>query len=278
MCEIHFPKLDEFSNKLCSAIKNSGNERSFVTKWGLKSLSDVYDILNNNIQGGYDSHKHLILSTAPSDSVLTIGPGMGFCVFLLSELYDSVFVAEPDEENCDLIQSISTHYITDKNKSAGDIVNIFNAGLSITDEAIKYWDIKRNQMKKRNVNGSILNFVIKGASELKDIFHNKVSRIYLHKVLSSLSISNSFENIVSEVVFFLKEDGVITWAEPDYIFNDIILVDGQGTITNTLKPLFNNKGINFNMMSYKVQSRFSGNSVVENWDILKAGRLLNEGS
>jgi hypothetical protein len=199
---------------------------------------------------------------------------MGFCVFLLSELYDSVFVAEPDGENCCLIKSISKHYITERNKKANDVVKIFHAGISITDEAVRYWDAKRGQMKKRNIKGSILNFVIKGAGELKDIFHEKVSRIYLHKILSSLSISNSFENIISETILFLKDDGVISWAEPDYIFNDILKVNGQDAITSKLKSLFNNE-IDFNAMNYKVSSRINEKIVVENWTLLKAGRLLD---
>jgi hypothetical protein len=275
--EIKFPELDKFYNKFCSAIYNSGMEQNFMTKWGLKSLADVYDILSNNIQGGYASHKHSILSIPPSGSILTIGPGIGFCVFLLSELYDSVFVIEPDSENCQLINSISKHYRTDKDKLVGDFVQVFHAGISITDEAIEYWNAKRSRMTKSKVGGSILNFVIQGASELKEVFHEEVSSIYLHKVLSSLSISCRFEDIIFEIAPLLEENGAITWAEPDYIFNDILQVDGLDP-TGRLKSLFNNWGLDFNVMNYKVSSKVRGNDFVETWTLLKVRRSLdNEG-
>ena len=274
MCKMKLPDLDKFSDKFFSAIKKSGEEQSFLTKWGIKDLSAVYDILRNNIQGGYNSHKHSILSTMPSCSVLTIGPGMGFCVFLLCELYGSVFVAEPDIENCCIINNISKHYLTESNNKANDVMRIYHAGLSITDEAIRYWNDQRTNMKKRNIKGCILNFVIKGAEELKDIFHDKVSRIYLHKVLSSLSISNSFENVISETALFLKDNGVISWAEPDYIFNDILQVNGQNAMISRLRSLFNNE-IDFNVINYMVSSKINGNTMVENWVLLKAGRLLD---
>jgi len=276
MSEIYFPGLDEYYDKFSDAVKQSGKEREFTLKWGLNDLSDVHDILNNNVQGGYDSHRKSMLATPPGGSVLTIGPGMGFCVFLLSELYDFVYAAEPDKESCALLKAISDHYMLNNKEKAGQRVKILHAGLSITDDAVKYWETKRTLMKKRKVTGSILNFDIKGAVELRDTFHEKVSRIYLHKVLSSLSIACTFEEIVSICSLFLEEEGVMTWSEPEYIFTDILQVESPGTIENKLKAIFNKNNMNFNIINYKV-SNYDGESYLdENWTLIKTWRQGNE--
>ncbi|UCH96076.1 MAG: hypothetical protein JSV88_04280, partial [Candidatus Aminicenantes bacterium] len=212
MNKTYFPKLDIFYDKFCKAVTRSGNERHFLKKWGLDCLSDIYHILSSNIQGGYDSHKQTMLASSINGSVLNLGPGMGFCVFLLTDLFEQVLVAEPDGENCLLLNSIANHYETHKGKKANEIVKVYHAGISITDEAINYWKAKQELMKKRKLKGSILNFSIEGASELRDIFHEKVSRVYLHKVLSSLSISTGFETVISECRLFLKDRGEITWS------------------------------------------------------------------
>lgn len=273
MSEVHFPALDDFYERFRAAIKESGSEQRFLDKWGIRALSDVYDILKNNVQGGYDSHKNLILSTPPSDSILTVGPGMGFCVFLLAELHESVFVAEPDEENCRLIEDLSTHYVTSDGRRGNDAVKVFHAGISITDNAIKYWDLKRSQMKSRNVKGSILNFTISGADDLKSIFDQRVSRIYLHKVLSSLSISSSFENLLMELITLLKKDGTVTWAEPDYIFEDILSVEGLDGNVAMLKPFFAKERVDIDVGSYRVRSTIGGSVSTSTWTLLKARKI-----
>ena len=135
MSAIYFPGLDEFHRNFCSAVTQSGKERDFTKKWGLHRLDDVYPLLSNNIQGGYESHRRTMLAAPVSGPVLNIGPGMGFCVFLLSELFDTVFVAEPDKENCTLLNNIAHHYETRKNKKADEIVTVYHAGLSITHGA-----------------------------------------------------------------------------------------------------------------------------------------------
>lgn len=265
----HFPGLDEFYNKFCTAVSQSGEEQRFLTKWGLNALSDVYNILSNNVQGGYESHRHSMLSIPINGSlcslgsVLSIGPGMGFCGFLLSELYDTVIVAEPDGENCALLEHISDHYITHKNKNAGQSMKILHAGLSITAEAVTYWKTKQQLMKKRHLKGSILNFDIRGAAELGEVFHEKVSRIYLHKVLSSFSISGSFENIVTACASFLADEGVLTWSEPGYIFKDILAsqVGSEETLAHVIKPVFEKNHLELDMMDYQV---------AEEWTLLNA--------
>ena len=272
--EPYFPGLDEFYNKFCSAVSQSGEEQRFLTKWGLNALSDVYNILSNNVQGGYESHKHSMLSIPPLGSVLSIGPGMGFCGFLLSELYDTVIVAEPDGENCALLEHISDHYITHKNKNAGRSMRILHAGLSITDEAVTYWKTKQQLMKKRHLKGSILNFDINGAAELAGVFHEKVSRIYLHKVLSSFSISGSFESIISACASFLADHGVLTWSEPGYIFKDI-LASGESseeTLAHVIKPVFEKNHLELDIMDYRVSNRNNDmeTSLVETWTLLNA--------
>lgn len=270
MNKMYFPGLDEFYSKFSEAVRQSGREKDFLLKWGLDGLDDVYDILINNVQGGYDSHRQSMLSAPPGGSVLTIGPGMGFCVFLLSELYDTVFVAEPDGESCSLLKSISEHYRTHKKQKAGDIVKIHHAGLAISDEAAAYWQTKRQLMKKRNLKGSILNFDIKGAKELRDTFQEKVSRIYLHKVLSSFSIACGFGDIISQCKLFLDEKGVITWSEPGYIFTDILQVEPGDTLENTLKEIFEKNGMDFNITAYDAANYDGDTPLDEQWTLIKA--------
>ncbi|MCP4151752.1 MAG: hypothetical protein GY757_28670, partial [bacterium] len=189
----YFPQLKDFYQRFIEAVKESGQEQPFLKKWGLETLEDVYAILDNNIQGGYDSHKQSMTAAKTGGTVLTVGPGMGLCAFLLTEQFDNVYVAEPDGENCALLQTIAQKFTTSKNRPAENIMNTLHAGLSITQDAVDYWEAKVALMKERNMKGSILNFDIKGAAELKNTFHEKVARIYLHKVLSSLSIASTFE-------------------------------------------------------------------------------------
>jgi hypothetical protein len=276
MGKTYFPGLDEFYDKLSKAVTQSGIEQDFIKKWGLERLADVYDILSNNVQGGYNSHKHTMLSASTGDSVLNIGPGMGFCVFLLSELFDTVLVAEPDRENCSLLNSIANHYETHKDKTANEIVNIHHAGISITDEAINYWNTKQELMKKRKLKGSILNFSIEGASELRDILHEKVSRVYLHKVLSSLSISTGFETIISKSRLFLKEQGTITWSEPGYIFRDILQLEEQDPMDQVLKPVMEKNHLEFEISSYRLSNNTGETTLEEDWALIKIRRQRHE--
>jgi hypothetical protein len=277
MNKTYFPQLDEFYDKFSKAVTQSGIEQDFIKKWGLERLSDIYDILNNNVQGGYDSHKHTILSTSTGDSVLNVGPGMGFCVFLLTELFDHVLVAEPDKENCSLLRGIAKHYKTHSHKNANEIIKIFHAGIAITDEAVNYWNTKQELMKKRKLKGSILNFSIRGASQLKDILKEKVSRVYLHKVLSSLSISTGFETIISECRLFLKEGGEITWSEPHYIFDDILQLNGKQSLNQALKLIFEKNDMHFHIKNYQLTNKSeettSGN--IERWTLIRAALKTN---
>jgi len=272
MNKTYFPKLDEFYDKMSKAVIQSGIEPEFIKKWGLEQLADIYDILNNNVQGGYDSHKHTMLSTSTGGSVLNVGPGMGFCVFLLSELFNTVLVAEPDKENCALLASIARHYETHSHKNAHEIVKIYHAGIAITAEAVNYWNTKQELMKKRKLKGSILNFSIQGAGELRDLLHEKVSRVYLHKVLSSLSISTDFETIVSQCRLFLKEEGEITWSEPQYIFDDILQLNGKYTLNQAIKPIFEKNHMHFHLENYQLTNKNEETTPanIENWTLIKA--------
>jgi hypothetical protein len=272
MNKTYFPALDEFYDKFTNAVTQSGIEQNFIKKWGLERLADVYDILNNNVQGGYASHKHTMLSASTGDSVLNVGPGMGFCVFLLTELFERVPVAEPDMENCALLASIANHYVTHKGKNAHEIVKVYHAGIAITQEAVNYWNTKQELMKKRNLKGSILNFSIQGAGQLKDFLEEKVSRVYLHKVLSSLSISTNFETVISECRLFLKEGGEITWSEPQYIFDDILQLNGKQSLNRVLKPIFEKNNLHFQIENYQLTNKSEettpGN--IESWTLIKA--------
>ncbi len=278
MNEIKFPEMDEFYDRFCTAVRESGAEQEFLTKWGQENLSDVYAILSNNVQGGYDSHKQSMLAGPTGGSVLNIGPGMGFCVFLLSGLYDSVFVAEPDGESCSLIEQVTAHFPVSGDRKASDVVTVFHGGLSISDDAVKYWDMKQQLMKKRKLKGSILNFDIKGARELGEVFDGKVSRIYLHKVLSSLSIAGRFENIIAQCVSFLEAGGVLTWSEPRYIFEDILSTENEGDNTNDLQgiltPVFDKLNMAFEIIDYMVSNtdRDTETVIEEKWTLIKITR------
>ena len=272
MNEVYFPGLEEFYDRFVHAVKGSGKERDFILKWGLQALPEVHDILSNNVQGGYDSHRQSMLAVPVGGSVLTIGPGMGFCVFLLSEIYDFVFTAEPDEESCVLLEAISEHYITNKNRKASETVKIYHAGINITGDAVNYWETKRRLMKKRNVKGSILNFDIKGAGELRDTFREKVSRVYLHKVLSSLSIACTFEDVIAEITLLLDGKGVITWSEPSYIFTDILQVEPPDRIESKLKSIFDKHNMNVDIVEYEVSNRDGESSLTEKWTLIKVWR------
>jgi hypothetical protein len=272
MNEFYFPELDEFYDRFCRAVQDSGMEGRFLEKWGLDSLSAAYDMLQNNVQGGYDSHRQTMLAASTGGSVLNIGPGLGFCVFLLSELFDSVLVAEPDGENCVLLERIAGFYRTRQGRCAGDIVEIFHAGLSITPEAVDYWNTKQALLHKRRRTGSILNFTIDGARELKEVLEKKVSRIYLHKVLSSLTISTTCEDVISQCRDFLGSNGEITWSEPEYIFNDILNIDGHREIHTVLESLFGRNNLNVKVQDYQVANGGSRPALEENWTLVKAWR------
>lgn len=276
MNETYFPALDEFFRKFCTAVKESGKEEEFLEKWGLDTLEDAFTILGNNVQGGYDSHKQSMLAVPIQGSVLSIGPGMGFCVFFLSELYDAVFAAEPDGENCALLQSVARHYQTHKGAKAGDIVQIFHAGIGISPEAIRYWDTRHQLMKQKKLKGSILNFDIRGAGELRNTFQERVSRVYLHKVLSSLSISTSFKRVVSHCAAFLAPAGTMTWSEPEYIFNDILQPGSRDALAGTVKPIFDHNNLDFDLLNYQLANRDRDTSLVETWTLIKVWRKKNE--
>jgi len=272
---MNFPSANDFYDRFCKAVVRSGREQDFLNKWGLGSLDDVHEILNNNVQGGYASHKESIMSGNVSGSVLTIGPGMGFCVFLLSEMYDHVYAAEPDGENCSILRSITPHYITGNNKAAGDISEIYHAGIAITEEAIKYWDMKQQLMKKRHLKGSILNFDIHNAQELGQIFSHRVSRVYLHKVISSFSIATSFEHIITQAREFLLPMCDITWSEPGYIFADILGFENDNTGRNMLqniKPVFDKLNMSVDVIPYLVFNGEGENRLEETWMLIKARR------
>jgi hypothetical protein len=183
-------------------------------------------------------------------------------------------VAEPDGENCDLLARISGHHLTGKGRKASETVNFLHAGLSITDEAVKYWEMKRMLMKKRNLKGSILNFDIKDAGELGEVFHLGTDRVYLHKVLSSFSIAGSFENIITQCASFLKEKGVITWSEPEYIFSDILQVERGDTLVNRIKPVFDKNNITVEVVNYDVSNTGDGMDIplVETWTLVNGRR------
>jgi hypothetical protein len=276
MNEFYFPELDEFYERFCRAVQDSGIEGRFLEKWGLDSLSAGHDMLQNNVQGGYDSHRQTMLSASTGGSVLNIGPGLGFCVFLLAELYDTVYVAEPDRENGLLLGAIAARYRTHRGEGAGEVVQIFHAGMGITGEAVRYWQSKSALMKKRNLTGSILNFDISGARELTDVFRERVCRIYLHKVLSSLSISSTFENIIAQCRLFLRDGGILTWSEPEYIFADILAVGGENGLEQVLKSICANHRLAMEIDRYRLASGEPGTAPEENWTLIKARRLNNE--
>ncbi|MCP5047961.1 MAG: hypothetical protein GY940_12365 [bacterium] len=271
---VNFPPIKEFYEKFCGAVKESGGEQRFVTKWGLEKLSEVYGILENNVQGGYDSHKQSMLTNRNGawDSVLTIGPGMGFCGFLLSELYDSVYIAEPDGDNCELLQGIASQYRSGGNKAGDDHIQVLHAGLAITDEAIKYWQAKRKMMEKRKLKGGILNFNINEATQLREVFDRPVSRIYLHKVLSSFSIAGSFDRIIGECAALLSPGGIITWSEPEYIFTDILMATAEDPLNSRIKPAFDNVGMEFQYTEYEVSNAVAQDETPlrEKWTLIQA--------
>lgn len=275
MNEIYFPGLNEFYQRYCAALSESGCESDYLDKWGLETQTDIFKIMENNVQGGFESHKYSMLSGFHGGSILNIGPGMGYCVFLLSELYDRVYVAEPDGENCSLLKSMAACYRTHRGRKGNEIIEIINGGIGITDEAVRYWETKSALMKKRNLKGSILNFNIRGSAELKNIFHEKVSRIYLHKVLSSLSIAFTFENITSECILFLDDKGEITWSEPEYIFTDILGIVPDQQLSRVLEPVLDPCGLSFDIQNYELSSGEQGDTTVEQWIFLKAWRKNN---
>ncbi|MCU0288448.1 MAG: hypothetical protein MUF15_18885, partial [Acidobacteria bacterium] len=95
-------------------------------------------------------------------------------------------------------------------------------------------------------------------------------RVYFHKVLSSLSIANSFENIITQCTGFLAEESEITWSEPGYIFDD--LLDAGGQLENIITPIFAKNNLQANLLNYEVSNRAenSGACLVEKWTLIKA--------
>ena len=271
MPNTYFPTLDEFYGKFYEAVVTSGKEPEFTKKWGLETLADIYDILNNNVQGGIASHRRTMLAAPTAGTVLNIGPGMGFCVFLLAELFDRVLVTEPDSENCAILERIANHYPTRRGNPAHETVKLYQAGISITEEAVNYWNMKRTLMKKRNLKGSILNFTVEGAAELRDVLGEKVNRVYLHKVLSSLSISNTFENIITQAREFLEPGGVITWSEPGYVFEDLLPLEGE-SLESYLTPVCTENRLQFQVENYILSRQEGANDPAagENWTLIKA--------
>jgi len=267
-----FPTQDEFFQGFCRAVKESGQEEAFCAKWGLDNLDQAYHILNDNVQGGFLSHKHTILSARTGGSVLNVGPGMGFCVFILAHLFDRVIVAEPDGQNCAILEKIASAYQVDQGKSAAGKIRIIHGGLSINPNAVKYWQRKQELMKKRKMKGSILNFSIEGAGDLPSLLTEKVQRVYLHKVLSSLSIAGSFDHIIGQCLSFMAQEGQLTWSEPGYIFRDILAVEESIPMEQALKPLFKELQITSEIEHYKLSNKVRGENLEENWMLIKAWR------
>lgn len=230
------PELEIFCEKLKNSIKASGSSDAYTQKWGMGSLDEIFTILDNNYQGGYASHKCAILSTETGSSVLDVGPGMGYCVFMLAEIYDQVFVAEPDADNCKLIEKIASKYVTEDGRPASEIVNCINAGINITDEAVKYWELKRKMLSRNGSSGGILNYTVKGAQELEDVFQLKVDRIYLHKVMSSLSISNNIQKVIDTLMSkYISQGGTLSWTEPAYIFSQFFEEENMEVISKKIE-------------------------------------------
>ena len=215
------PNLERFCSKVSSAIRGAGVESRFLSKWGLADLDELGGLLRNNVQGGYESYVRSILATPATSTVLSVGPGMGLAELLLAEIHPAVFVAEPDADNCELIRQVSGHYVTERGAHSGDILTLLHAGLAITEGAIRHWNEKRDALRRRGARGSILNFSVDTTRELRDALSQAVDRVYLHKVLSSLSVATTFQKSLGEIASFLSRGGVATWAEPEYIFREI---------------------------------------------------------
>jgi len=271
-----FPTMDEFFSRFVTAIRRSGQERVFLDKWGLNRLADAGDILSEQVQGGYESHEQTIFSGRTDGSILNLGPGMGFCVFLLAEVFPRVWVAEPDGENCLILEKIAGAYLTGSRQLAGDIVRVLHAGLCITPEAVKYWTTKQESMKKRHLKGSILNFNIAGAQELSTVLPEPVDRLYLHKVLSSLSIAASFPQLLDIGRSFLSGGGELTWSEPGYIFRDILQLNETIDMNEAFKPVFDPVGLDFELHTYTLKSPSPGREAQEEWLMIRAWRQQHE--
>jgi hypothetical protein len=267
-----FPAMEEFSRRFSTAVERSGKKQEYLEKWGLGSVDEGLDLFRRNVQGGYDSHRHAMLSAPVEGTVLNIGPGMGFCVFLLAELFPSVMVAEPDAGNCRLLESIAGHYITGGGTVAADSVQVIHAGFAITAEATQYWQAKQELLKRRNRQGSILNFDISGAAELPAVLRSQADRIYFHKVLSSFSISNSFGDVLNQAAGCLSPKGVITWAEPDYIFSDIVAGGEDGQLQPAIQQAMERSGLDFKTELYPVTETASQPPVREHWTLIEAWR------
>lgn len=272
MPDNHFPAMEDFGRRFSTAVERSGKKKEYLEKWGLGSVDEGLELFRRNVQGGYDSHKHAMLSAPVEGTALNIGPGMGFCVFLLAELFRSVMVAEPDSGNCRLLESIAKHYITAAGTAAAENVQVIHAGFAITEEAAKYWEAKQELLKKRNRRGSILNFDIRGAAELTTVSRARADRIYFHKVLSSFSISNSFGDVLNQAAGCLSPKGVITWAEPDYIFSDIVAGGEEHQLQPAIKHAMGSCGLEFKTELYPVTETASQPPVTEHWTLIEAWR------
>ena len=117
-----------------------------------------------------------------------------------------------------------------------------------------------------------MNFTIQGAGELKNNLEEKVNRVYLHKVLSSLSIAAPFEVIISEIRGFLGEGGEITWSEPGYVFEDILQVEESNTLEDVLQPVFEKNRLQICLKRYQLagEDKENGRTNRETWILIKA--------
>ena len=268
----HFPAMETFGRRFSAAVERSGIKKNYLEKWGLGSVADGLELFRRNVQGGYDSHYHAMTSANTDGVVLNIGPGMGFCVFLLAELFPRVMVAEPDSDNCRLLERIANHYITGSGTPAAGNVQVIHAGFGITDEAANYWETKQELLKRRNRGGSILNFDIRGAAELTAVLPAPADRIYFHKVLSSFSISNSFGDVMSRAAQCLSPGGRVTWAEPNYIFSDIVAAGEDHRLLTAMSEAMTGCRMDFKTELYPVTETASQPPVREDWLLIEAWR------
>ncbi len=125
-------------------------------------------------------------------------------------------------------------------------------------------------MEKRGARGSILNFQIDSTRELRDVLDERASRVYLHKVLSSLSVGGSLETILAGLSALMTADGVLTWAEPEYIFYGILEAESESDLRDRLSRMLGGQR-RLRIETYVVQSRTSAGPISENWLLVSAG-------
>ena len=270
------PPLDRFCGKFCHAVRESGAEDAFLAKWGLSDLEEVERLLRDNVQGGYDSYAHSIRAAPPVASVLSIGPGMGFCEFLLAETHDRVVVSEPDADNCDLLSRIAAGYETERGDSGDSILRFLPAGLSLTEEALRYWEEKQKLMAARGRGGSILNFDVRSSVELESVLERRVERIFLHKVLSSLSVATSLDEVLARVARFVEPGGVLTWSEPGYVFSDTLGLDDFRQFECVVVTLVESSDWECSVSDYTVSSQVADGQFDDPWLLLRLTRRSSD--